>query len=168
MRVLSAELWDEDRLAAIDWFEKAVAAGDSDALYEYARRLRATDPDRALVVWKKAAAAGDARSMFEVGSALRRTDRAEARRYLERGAELGHIPSMYQLWGMLLRSGDKNSKIWHERLHDRHDEALAYMRSRQPRSFGRKLMNSLQAFAFEKDKPKTQSQTQRSDVLDES
>jgi hypothetical protein len=60
---------------------------------------------------------------------------------------------MFQLWGMFLRSRDKRYHIWHERLHDRHDEAVAYLKVRPARNFVQRAFNAMVVFVFEKDKP---------------
>jgi hypothetical protein len=97
-----------------EW-ERAAAAGNTEAMVNLGLLLRDRDPDSAQAWWERAAAAGNTEAMVNLGLLLRDRDPDSAQAWWERAAAAGNTEAMVYL-GLLLRDRDPDSaQAWWER-----------------------------------------------------
>lgn len=130
---------DGDPAGARHWYELAVDAGSTRAMYELGTLLWDEDPVAAREWLRRAADAGESEAMSELGFRLGRGDPGQAVAFYERAAEAGNLTAMNNL-GLTLADQDP-------------DMALAWFRSAAEQGNVEAMRNLGTLLAMRDDRP---------------
>lgn len=106
-------LYNEDSPEAVQWLERAHAAGEEGSAFWLAASLATADPDRAIALYNEAAREGESKASYELGRLLYgRGDKESGRAMYERGAALGDDRCLWALFDSWSKDDPKKALKW--------------------------------------------------------